>query len=1028
MKDTSRSVFLRSFLGRFVPLAAVGVLGGLYTYQVTGWQVESVLFGAGILGALAVGAWSWTRSESAHRLAERQLMERLALSDEVLNSVRDVVLVADETGAVRYASPSVKSSLGYDPEEVLGDGWWRVSRGSPTEGEEEKAASVRRAKGEVEEGWGEPYDRMMLHRDGTPRWVRWRESPGPGRTIVGIGSDVTDRKAGEEAGKRLAALVENTSGFIGYAWPDGEVEFINPGGRKLVGLGDAFDPSTTTMMDFVAPVDRDRFREHILPQVFSGRGWKGELRLTDFAGGDPIPVHGNIFPVMDEEGERPLTVCGSFMDLREQKLLELNLVEALHKAEEAGKAKQQFLANMSHEIRTPMNAIIGMADLLWETPLAPEQEEYVRVFRSSGETLLALINDLLDLAKVEEGRLDLEEVGFCLTDLLEEAVEVFSVQAREKGLTMEAQVGPGVPSWVAGDPVRLRQILANLLGNAVKFTDAGGVLASVSVASGQACGDAHSVGERLGLCFSVADTGMGIPRDRLDTVFERFMQVDSSTTRRAGGSGLGLAICRKLVELMGGRIWVESEEGRGSTFHFALTLPVAAPSEEHEVEASALVGLRMLVADGNTASRLVLREILMRWSVRVTETEDGSSALEALRAATEEERPFHLLIVDDHLPGMDGYALAARVRDESTLGRPRVVVLTDRGSAPGMEKLRECGISAPVMKPVRRASLHHAISGAIGGRRLPVSGEASAADPVAGESSRPLQILVVDDSYDNRALIAAYLRMTPHRTEFATNGQEAVDILRLNRAFDLVLMDIQMPVMDGHTATRAIRAWEREEGLEAMRIFALSAHALEEEIRESLTSGCDDHLTKPIRKQVLLDTLAAVARATQASDAHGAVPDGPRVDRIEVAGAGGILGKSTDRAGVPETSGLLREPPAGLESEPMLEGPITVVVDEGLIDLIPQYLDNRRNDVQALAAAVLKGDFDTIRRLGHGMKGSGGGYGLDAVTEVGWGLEESAKARNSDDARRWLEKLEDFLERVRVLSGREMASDTDGAN
>jgi PAS domain S-box-containing protein len=861
---TSRTFFLRSFLGRFLPLAGVGILGGLYTFEVTGWHWESLLFGAGIMGVLAVGAWSWTRTDQAHILAQKRLVHRLALSDEILNSVLDLVLVADETGSVIYASPSVKSMLGYEPEEVLGDGWWNVTRLDPVEREEEKAAARRRARGEVEEGWGQPYDRLLLRRDGTQRWIRWRESPGPGRTIVGIGSDVTDRKRGEEASKRLGALVENTSEFVGYAWPEGTVEFINPGGRKLVGLGEDFDPTSTTMLDFVAPADRDRFHNLVLPPVLAGESWQGELRFVDFAGGETIPVYGSVFPVMDEEGGRPQTVCGSFMDLREQKALELSLVEALHKAEEASKAKQQFLANMSHEIRTPMNAIIGMADLLWESPLSSEHKEYVRVFRRSGETLLDLINDILDLAKVEEGRLDLEEVGFNLPELVEGTVEVFAAQAQKKGLEMGVRISPDVPSWVMGDPGRLRQILSNLLGNAVKFTETGEILARVSAAPQTADESPFSKGGRVSLHFSVRDTGVGIPRDRIQAVFDRFMQVDSTTTRRFGGSGLGLAICRKLVDLMGGTIWVESEEGEGSTFHFTLTLPVTEPSRgEDELDTSALAGLRTLVVDDNATNRLVVREILVSWGVRAVEARDGFSAMEALKEGVAGGNPFRLLIVDGQMPGMDGYALVAGIRGDPTFGRPRIIMLTSYGGELTGLKARELGISAHMMKPVRRASLHHAISRAVGGRRAPapVAEGAPPTEPVVEGPVGILRILVVDDSDDNRTLMRAYLKMTPHHVEFAENGEEAFQRVQRGPDFDLILMDIQMPVMDGHSATRAIRAWEREQGREPVRIFALSAYAMAEEIRASLEAGCDDHLTKPIKKSVLLETLAGVARA-----------------------------------------------------------------------------------------------------------------------------------------------------------------------
>jgi signal transduction histidine kinase/CheY-like chemotaxis protein len=565
---------------------------------------------------------------------------------------------------------------------------------------------------------------------------------------------------------------------------------------------------------------------------------------------------------MDEETEQPLAIGGTFLDLRDQKSLEKSLVTALHQAEEAGRAKEQFLANMSHEIRTPMNAIIGMADLLWETPLTDDQRDYVKIFRTAGETLLVLINDILDLAKVEEGKLDLEEIGFNLPDLVESTAEVFAAPAQNKGLEIGARLDPAAPPWVIGDPGRLRQILTNLLGNAVKFTEAGEIVVGVAVTEGRRDESGEpETGSEQSVCleFSVSDTGVGIPEDQVEAVFGRFTQVDSSTTRRFGGSGLGLAICERLVELMNGEIWVESEEGTGSTFRFSLTLPVTEAPGEASVDTSDMVGLKVLIVDDNATNRLILKETLTSWGVWVGEAPDGPSAFEEMWEAVASGTPYRLLLLDGQMPGMDGYAVAERVRDDHSLGRPRVIMLTSHGNLLGPGEAEELQLAGHMMKPVRRFSLLHSIGRAVGGRRFPGPEERKrvVAEPAA-DSGRPLKVLVVDDSEDNRTLIKAYLRKTPHQTHFAENGQEAFDRVREDRNIDLVLMDVQMPVMDGHTATRAIRQWEREEGLEPLKIFALSAHALEAEIRESLAAGCDKHLTKPIKKKTLLDELASV--------------------------------------------------------------------------------------------------------------------------------------------------------------------------
>ncbi|MHB1193638.1 MAG: PAS domain-containing hybrid sensor histidine kinase/response regulator [Longimicrobiales bacterium] len=779
--------------------------------------------------------------------------ERLALSAQILNSIGDVVLVADRDGSIVFASPSVESVLGWEPDQVLGDGWWELKCSTPAEGEAEKQATALRARSDSTLDT-EGHDRPIRHRAGGTRWIRWREFRGPGSTLVGIGADVTERKEAEESRSRLAALVRNTNDFIGYAGLDGACEFVNPGGLDMVGLDNPEEACRRSMFDFIHPDDLDRFRGEILGTVARGECWEGELRLVHHGGGEAVPVQGGIFPVLSEETGQAVAIAGTFKDIRIRKALESELHEAARRAEAAGEAKQRFLANMSHEIRTPMNAIIGMADLLWGTSLTPEQREWVQVFRTAGDTLLTLINDVLDLSKVEEGRLNLEDVGFNLREIVEGTVETFGAVAHGKGIEIGARLGPEVPAWVTGDPGRLRQILSNLVGNAVKFTDKGQVLVRVEPAGDGAGGTPR-------LRFSVSDSGIGIPQEKLADIFDRFTQADSSTTRRFGGSGLGLAISAGLVELMGGKIQVESQVGAGSTFFFDLHLPATGAPGPYEPDTVDLTGVRALVVDDNAINRLILREILHAWGAQVEEAPGVARATVLLKERWLQGHPVRLCLVDAEMPELDGYALARSIRDDPELGSPKVIILTSHGEGRSREFQAELGLSGHMTKPVRRPTLLHAITRALAEapraevRTVPSVGTGADEPPVA-TSLAPLRILVVDDSADNRMLMQAYLKQTPHAVEFAENGEEAVRACAGEHPFDLVFMDMQMPVLDGYAATRAIRLRESTTTERPLRIVALSAYAMKEEVQQSLDAGCDDHLTKPIKKARILEAIA----------------------------------------------------------------------------------------------------------------------------------------------------------------------------
>jgi PAS domain S-box-containing protein len=794
------------------------------------------------------GVW---RKQAVQALKESEEKYRLYFENAF-----DIIFSIDSDFKFISISQSVKRILGYRPEELIGKHFQDLNFIAPDY--LKKAfyetkhilAGKRIASSEYE----------FICKDGTRKFAEVSSAPmvreGKVVATVSVARDITERKLAEEklkkAEKRYSDLFNRITDFIYMHDLDGRFISLNPIAAESLG----YTPEKIIgrpLCDFMPEEYRQAFYNEYLPEVKKQESSRGVTAFLHKDGAKIYIEYQNIL-VKQEDGDQ--YVSGSGRDITKRLHVERSL-------EAANRSINDFLTRMSHGIRTPMTAVIGMADLLRETPLVAEQKKFLETIRSSGENILHIINDIRDLSKVEAGQVKLKKATFDLMDVLKNACEAQAFRAQSKDLELVWWIDPDIETRLIGDSVRLDQILSNLIGNAIKFTEKGDVFVEVRQQKGLKQEKAKDVdsglkqkaGRPVELLFSVTDTGIGIPLEMRKTVFDRFAQVDSSITRKYGGTGLGLAISRRLVKLMNGRIWVESKMGQGSTFYFTAGFEVQHVEEYVPMPKADLTGVKTLIIDDSPTNRMVLSKTLSTWGAQVEEKESGKQGLVEIKRAVDTSDPYALILIDSRMPGLDGFQVAKTIKKASAISSPIIMLLTLGDRKSGMAKGKKLEVTNYLIKPINRSDLKDAVMIALG-RKKAIAQKRTVTKLVAREDLKSLYILLVEDNTANQLLIQAFLKKTPYKIDMAENGEIALEKFKAG-TYNLVLMDIEMPVMDGYTATKEIRKWEKENRQKATPIIALTAHALKGHTQKSLEAGCNVHLTKPIKK---MDLLAAIKK------------------------------------------------------------------------------------------------------------------------------------------------------------------------
>ena len=986
------------------------------------------------------------RAEEALRESEKRFRSLVETTSEFIWEI-------DAQSVYTYASPRIKDLLGYEPEEVLGKTPFQLMP-------EDEARRVADSFREIVESHRpfRLFERKTLHKDGRVRVIETSGTPildKEGRLLGyrGIDRDITDRKEAEEALAferfLLTTLMENSPDHIYFKDKQSRFLRISSALARVFKLQEPSEAIGKTDYDFFSPEHADQAFADEQEVMRTARPIVGKEEKETWLDGRVTWVSTSKLPLRNPDGE----IIGTFgisRDITERKQFEQRLQAAKEEAEAASRAKSAFLANMSHEIRTPMNAILGMTDLVLDTELTPEQREFLNVVRQSGEALLSIINDVLDFSKIEAGKVTLEQNVFDLRETLGDTVKSLSLRADRKGLELACQVEPDVPPIVVGDRNRLRQVLVNLVGNAIKFTEQGEVLVRAEVESRH---DDHVV-----LHFSVKDTGVGIPPEKLDVIFEAFEQADTTTTRKFGGTGLGLPISSRLTELMGGRIWVESQEGRGSTFHFTARFGLAREGLPYHQRRQwpQLANLRVLVVDDNQTSRGIVETMLRNWHMRPTAASGAAEAMEQFRLARQQGDPFRLLLADARMPETDGFQLVRQLSREPDWDCAVVMMLGAGELARQVAQCEELDIWAYLRKPVKQSDLFDAIMVALGAQPQPEPRATETSEPAAREPSEParaLRVLLAEDSLMNQKLAVALLGRHGHAVTVTVNGRQAVAAAQAIE-FDVVLMDVQMPEMDGYEATAAIRRAERRSG-KHLPIIAMTAHAMRGDRERCLAAGMDAYVAKPIRADELFATIDRVlARGDRPKAAAGPTPKAEPADQptgntsvaAEPQGAPepaatGTMSQATAPEGTTQEEPTMRErpnpdaePAAAAEDDSFVDWDAALKAVRGNQELLKTVVDVARQEcpklLESIRRAIGAGDADALKLAAHTLKGSVRYFGGGSAFELAFALETMGKEKRLDEAPEKLARLEQavyrFLEALQRYPGDDGAPEASG--
>jgi two-component system, sensor histidine kinase and response regulator len=811
----------------------------------------------------------------------------------------------------------------------------------------------------------------ILRPDGEVRWLyershAIRNSQGEVIRLDGISTDITERKQTEENLKLYREIFARSNEAVAIVDPEFHFVEQNEAYRELLGFSDE-ELRRLPPSELVGDEDFQRGREALA--VAPSIRFQTSMRTRS---GKQLDVELSAFSILDRAG-KILCYAGLVRDITAQKRVEFERQKAREAAEAASRAKSEFLANMSHEIRTPLNGVLGMTELALNTKLTEEQREYLTLVKTSGETLLTVINDILDFSKIEAGRLDINPIDFELRDSLGDTLKTLSLRAHEKGLELALHVTHDVPYRVQGDPTRLRQIVVNLVGNAVKFTDHGEVVLHATVES--------QTEKEIILHFTVTDTGIGIPSDKQRMIFAPFTQADSSATRRFGGTGLGLAISRQLVELMGGRLWVESKVDEGSSFHFTICVHPATPDSESPAPSDKvdLQSLPTLVVDDNATNRRLLEEILSNWGMRPAMADGGWTGLEAMRQAKAEGKPFPLVLIDSLMPDMDGFTLAEHIKEDPGLSGATIMMLTSGGRRGDAARCRRLGIAAYLHKPVKERDLLQAVLLALSpDRRYARDAELITRHTLRTEK-RTLRILLAEDDMVNRQLAEHLLGKFGHKVTSVCDGRKAVEAIQtagLN-GFDVVLMDVQMPEMDGVEATAAIRALEKG-GSQRLPIIAMTAHAMKGDRARFLRAGMDGYIAKPIQAHELLKMVERTVPARR---------------------------KET----------TMREP-INPESREVIDWKRGLAAVDGDADLFQELLrifaSGAPAALEKLRAGIEHKNAAAIEQAAHALKGSMSNFGAEDAVQASSRLETMARNGNLEHAAEGFQQLEKEVRRL----------------